>query len=152
MTTYHTDFYAWTNEQANYLKSGNLANLDISNLIEEIESMGRSELAALKSRLEVLIMHLLKYQFQPEKRSKSWQDTIEEQRSRVQDLFEDNPSFKYKSAQAGFLEKIWKYAVLGATKETGLSKDSFPSEPFWTLEQILDEKFYPDQPPNTLLN
>lgn len=143
MIAYASDFYGWTHEQAHLLKTKNFANLDLANLIEEIESMGRSELSALKSRLEVLIMHLLKYQFQPEKRSKSWQDTIEEQRSRVEDLMADNPSFKYKTAQDDFLPKIWKYAVSGASRETGLPKSAFPSEPIWTLEQILTVDFLP---------
>ena len=77
---YNTDFHAWTREQAALLKSGRLAEIDMNHLIEEIESMGKNERRELKSRLVILIMHLLKWQIQPERQSNSWRATIETQR------------------------------------------------------------------------
>ncbi|MDJ0680442.1 MAG: DUF29 domain-containing protein [Xenococcaceae cyanobacterium MO_167.B52] len=93
---YQTDFYAWTQQQAELLRNKKIEQLDWSNLAEEIEDMGRSEKRQLESRLEVLIMHLLKWQFQPNLRSRSWQLTIKEQRLRLEKLLAENPSLKSK--------------------------------------------------------
>ena len=82
-TTHEKDFYAWTQEQSQLLKTGQLHQIDWQNIAEEIEDMGRSEKRQLESRLELLIMHLLKWQFQPNLRSRSWQLTIKEQRLRL---------------------------------------------------------------------
>jgi hypothetical protein len=81
-STHENDFYAWTQEQAHLLRTGQLHQIDLQNIAEEIEDMGRSERRQLESRLEILIMHLLKWQFQPNLRSRSWQLTIKEQRLR----------------------------------------------------------------------
>ncbi|MFN9831460.1 MAG: DUF29 domain-containing protein, partial [Pseudanabaena sp.] len=96
MTTklYDTDFYAWTLEQSRLLQSGNLQDLDIENLVEEIESLGKQQRQELRNRLGVLIGHLLKWAYQPEKRSKSWRSTIREQRKEVLELLKENPSLK----------------------------------------------------------
>lgn len=79
---YETDFYAWTLEQAKLLKQGKLNQLDILNLIEEIESLGKREKQELRNRLGILIGHLLKWEYQSDKRSNSWKATIREQRDR----------------------------------------------------------------------
>lgn len=92
-TTHETDFYAWTNEQVQLLKTGQLNQIDWQNIAEEIEDMGRSEKRQLESRLEVLIMHLLKWQFQPNLRSRSWQLTIKEQRLRLEKILQKNLVF-----------------------------------------------------------
>jgi hypothetical protein len=91
---YDTDFYAWTLEQAHLLQSGHLHGLDIENLVEEIESLGRQERRELENRLGVLIGHLLKWVYQPEKRSKSWKVTIWVQRQQIQRHINRNPSLK----------------------------------------------------------
>lgn len=75
-TAYQQDFFAWLNEQSTLLRNKNFANLDIENLVEELEAMGRSEQRELKSRMILLVMHLLKWQFQPEKKGESWRKTI----------------------------------------------------------------------------
>jgi len=80
---YETDFYGWVQNQAGALRVGNFASLDLDNLIEEIEDMGKSRQRALESRLEILLMHLLKWQFQPEMKGPSWHFTIDEQRAHV---------------------------------------------------------------------
>ncbi|WP_143171095.1 DUF29 domain-containing protein [[Phormidium ambiguum] IAM M-71] len=91
---YETDFYAWTQKQAELLRQRDLNNLDIENLIQEIESLGKQEKRELVNRLGVLIGHLLKWEYQPNKRSKSWLKTIREQRRKITDLLQENPSLK----------------------------------------------------------
>jgi hypothetical protein len=86
------DFYAWTQQQVDLLKSGNLADVDFKNLIEEIEHMGASERRELINRLAVLMGHLLKWHYQPSFRGRNWQLTIKEQRRQLQRLLKDNPS------------------------------------------------------------
>ena len=82
-TLYDTDFYAWANEQAALLRAGRLSEADIENIAEEIESMGRSERSELVNRLTVLLVHLLKWRYQPGLRGRSWRLTIEEQRDQL---------------------------------------------------------------------
>ena len=94
MINYEQDFYGWTQEQAALLRGGQLHALDIANLIEEIEAMGRSEKRELQSRLMVLLVHLLKWKYQPARRGRSWQLTIEGQRENCLDVLELKfPSF-----------------------------------------------------------
>jgi len=101
---YKTDFYAWTLEQSKLLKEGDFKQLDIINLAEEIESLGKQERRELENRLGILLGHLLKWDYQPEKRSKSWKATIREQRRAVQRLIHQNPSLK------PYLEEVIAYA------------------------------------------
>ena len=93
-TLYDQDFYAWTQRQVELLRSGRLEELDIENLVEEIESLGRQERQELRNRLGILLGHLLKWHYQPEARSKSWAATIQEQRRRIQRHLKENPSLK----------------------------------------------------------
>jgi Domain of unknown function DUF29 len=93
-TLYEKDFYAWTLRQAELLRAGHWELLDIENLIEEIESLSKQERQELRNRLGILLGHLLKWQFQPEARSKSWMATVREQRRRILELLDDNPSLK----------------------------------------------------------
>jgi hypothetical protein len=93
------DFYAWTKQQADILKSGLFANLDVSYLIEELENMGASEKRELGRRLTLLLGNLLKWIYQPERHGNSWLATIEGQRLELVDLLEDNPSLKYQLDQ-----------------------------------------------------
>jgi Domain of unknown function DUF29 len=94
MSDYQKDFYSWTCEQAELLKAGRLNELDVFNLIEEIETMGRSEKRALESRLTVLLVHLLKWLYQPARRGRSWQLAIQEQRLEFFDVLNDNLNCK----------------------------------------------------------
>jgi len=138
---YEKDFYGWTQHQASMLRSRNMANLDFENLIEEIESMGKSEQRELESRLEVLLMHLLKWQHQPEKRSTSWELTIEEQRRRLDDHIQENPSLKPKIPDAQ--TKAYRYATFRASKETGIPESRFSAHCPWKFEQVMDQDFWP---------
>lgn len=134
---YDRDFYAWTTEQAELLRAGRAAELDWSNIAEEIESVGNSLQDQLTSRLGVLLAHLLKWQFQPERRGNSWRLTIAEQRRRIDRLLRKNPSLKHDLAEA--LSEAYGDALLMAERETGLPADTFPSNPGWyTFEQAME--------------
>lgn len=136
---YEQDFYAWTQEQANLLRSGQWQLIDIQNLAEEIEDMGRAEKRELESRLEVLLMHLLKWQFQPSLRSRSWQLTIKEQRLRLQRHLKQNPSLK--SVIPDLFADAYRLAVVKAEQETGL--DIFPDVCPYDFDQVISEGFLP---------
>lgn len=137
---YETDFYAWTQQQANLLRNRETHQIDWQNLAEEIEGMGRSEKRQLESRLEVLIMHLLKWQFQPNLRSRSWQLTIKEQRLRLEKLLQENPSLK--SSLTDIVDKVYPLAMISAEKETGLS--SFPDTCPYELTDLFSSEFLPE--------
>jgi len=138
---YETDFYGWIQQQANVLRAGSFAALDLDNLIEEIESMGKSHQRALESRLEILLIHLLKWQFQSDCATPSWKYTIREQRRRIADHLKKNPSLKTRVPEA--FETAYSYAIMRASEETGLEESRFPTQCPWTLEQVLDADFWP---------
>ena len=142
MGRYETDFYAWANEQAGLLRAGRLSEADIANIAEEIESMGRSEKRELVNRLSVLLAHLLKWMVQGTFRGTHWGLTIEEQRARLKDHLEDNPSLKPLLPQG--MGQGYRLAVLVARGETGLERSSFPAQNPWSPVQVLDEEFYPE--------
>lgn len=136
-TLYDSDFYTWTAHTVQLLKERRFAELDLEHLIEEIEDLGRSEYRALGSRLEVLLMHLLKVKYQPEMHTKSWDLTIKEQRLRIHRLLRDNPGLKPKLPQAW--EDAWEPALIQAQKETGLDSTAFPNENPFSLEDAIAE-------------
>jgi hypothetical protein len=140
--SHDTDFYSWTQEQAALLRQGRVNELDIANLIEEIEDMGRSEKRELESRLAVLLAHLLKWQYQPQRQGNSWRFTIETQRKNVRKVFQQNPGLK--SASSASLIDAYDDALLIAVKETRLEPNTFPAECPWSLERILDNEFWPE--------
>ncbi len=137
---YEKDFYAWTKEQAGLLRTGNLSGLDVENLLEEIESMGVSEKRELRRRLARLLQHLLKWKYQPERRSTSWKSTIREQRDEIAALFDDSPSLR-PLASVVFL-KAYDQGRQWAIDETGI-QGFLEVSPF-TLEQVLDTGFLPE--------
>jgi hypothetical protein len=139
---YETDFYAWTLEQSKLLGLGQWQSLDIANLVEEIESLGKQQKQELRNRLGVLIGHLLKWDFQPELRGKSWRSTIIEQRDRITLHLADNPSLKSYLDQA--VIDAYKLALSLVVRETPLDYPDLPSDCPYTLSQILDPKF-PEQ-------
>ncbi|AMO56839.1 hypothetical protein GZ77_02260 [Endozoicomonas montiporae] len=140
-TLYEKDFYQWTQQQAALIRKGRLGELDLNNILEEIESMGRSEHRQLGNCLDVLLMHLLKWQYQPDHQSSSWRGSIEEQRVRIRKLIKENPSLKPKVHDT--LQEAYALAKIGAYKETGLSQDVFPKHCPWDYDQIMDEAFWP---------
>lgn len=142
-STYERDFYAWATEQATLLRAGRLAEADIQNIAEEIESMGRSEKRELVSRLTVLLTHLLKWQAQPALRGNSWRLTVLEQRGQLAEHLKDNPSLKGILPDA--FATAYRFALLGAQKETGLPEEAFPAACPWSSEQVMAEGFLPDE-------
>jgi hypothetical protein len=141
---YDLDFYTWALTQARALRHGLINRLDLPNLAEEVEGMARSEVRELESRLEVLIAHLLKWVWQPQARSKSWQLTAEEQRLQVRRLLKRNPGLKPKISE--ILRGAYEGARLQAARETSHDKSDFPDECPWTFEQVIDDAFFPDAP------
>lgn len=138
---YDEDFFAWTEEQARLLRSGQFSDLDIENIAEELESMGRSDRREIETRLTVLLAHLLKWQVQVGFRSRSWSATIREQRERIADLLAELPSLQ--SCVTSMRPALYQRAIRSAADETGLSEHSFPAERPFTPEQLLDPGFLP---------
>ena len=132
---YEQDFYQWTQEQTEFMKAGALSQLDIPNLIEEIESMGRSEKRELRSRLTVLLMHLLKWDYQTDRRSGSWKSTINTQRMDIDFVLKDNPSLKHNLEI--IIDETYRVARQRAADETGLPESVFPLSCPYTVEQII---------------
>jgi len=139
---YETDFYGWIQNQAGVLRAGNFASLDLENLIEEIEDMGKNRQRALESRLEILLMHLLKWKFQHTRKSTSWELTIEDQRDRIAKLLRENPSLKSRVQES--LEEAYRFSIKLASGETGLPRSTFPEHCPWTVEQVMAPDFWPD--------
>jgi hypothetical protein len=139
---YDQDFYAWANEQATLLRAGKLNEADIENIAEEIESMGRSEKRELVSRLTVLLLHLLKWQFQPVFRGNSWRLSIENTRYLLEDHLDDNPSLKSQLGQA--LRNAYRRALNEAELETGLARGTFPKDCPYTFDQAMSPDFWPE--------
>lgn len=138
---YDNDFFAWSAQQAELLRSGKLQQADIEHIAEEIESMGRTEKRELISQLAVLLLDLLKWKFQPAKRGASWEASIRVQRNRLADHLDDNPSLKPLLPQA--LKAAYRDAVLETIAETGLPAVTFPEVCAWSVEQTLDAGFWP---------
>lgn len=138
---YDRDFAAWAEEQGGLLRARAGAELDWDNLAEEIETLGRSERHEIRSRLLVLLLHLLKWQFQPEKRKGGWRSSIIETRARLHECLEESPSLQ--GYPAAVLAKEYELARLKAAGETDLPVESFPPSCPWPLSAILDEDFFP---------
>lgn len=139
---YEDDFFKWTHNQSNLLRKKEFSKLDIDNLIEEIESLGKSEKRTLRSYLEILLMHMLKIKFQPSKRTKSWSLSIKESSHKAEMVLEENPSLKAKLKD--ILEDAYFSARLKAASETELEENVFPEICPWNLREIfpkLEEKY-----------
>lgn len=139
---YETDFYAWALKNAELMKSGRFDELDRDNLIEEIESMGVSEKRALESCLTQLMLHLLKWQFQPQKKGRSWEVSIYKQRIALKKILRNNPSLKYEYNER--VQECYDDARCLAAVETGLPLATFSEECPYSIEQLADFEFLPD--------
>jgi hypothetical protein len=140
-TLYDTDFNQWLEVQVQLLRDRQLNNLDLENLIKEIESLGKSDKRQLKSRLEVLLLHLLKWQYQPTQRTGSWKGTIAEQRRRIRDLLLDSPSLK--SYVETVANACYADAREQASLETGLSLEHCPVDCPYAISDALNSDFWP---------
>jgi hypothetical protein len=139
---YDYDFNLWVEATANLLRSGKLTEIDVVNLLEEVESMGNSDKLALSSNLVVVLLHLLKWQYQPHKRTRSWEKSIAEHRRRIDERFEISPSLKRYYLQ--IFDKCYRNARKQAKIETRLPLNNFPEICPYTYEQVLDEDFLPE--------
>lgn len=138
---YEEDFYAWTQSTADLLKNKHYSKVDFEHVIEEIEEMGTSNENQLISRLGVLIAHLLKWELQPDFRCRSWSGTIDEQRLRLSRLLKKNPSLKIKIP--GAIEEGFKETKALIKKETPIDLTTLPSQCPYSIEDLLDEAYYP---------
>jgi hypothetical protein len=134
---YDSDFFKWAKDQAKFLKRGEFSKLDIDNLIEEIESLGRSEKRTLESYLEKWLMHMLKVKFQSSKHTPSWDNTIEISIHKTRKTLFENPSLKPKLKE--IVADAYFSARIMASTETGLAVATFPKECPWTLKEIFPD-------------
>jgi hypothetical protein len=138
---YERDFCLWVEEQARLLREGRLEQLDVVNLIDEIEDLGIHEKRAVKSNLVVVLKHLLKHQYQPRRRSRSWLSSIAEHRRRLRDDLSTSPSLRLYAREQ--FEECYRDGRRQALIETGLPENALPSAPPYSLEQALDPDFLP---------
>ncbi len=139
---YDKDFYHWLMRNAALLRAKRFSEMDVENVAEELESMGKRDKRQLMSRLIVLLTHLLKWEFQPEKRSGNWRASIREQRLRIGLLLDDSPSLRTSIEEKK--NEVYETALFIAADETGIDDESFPKTCPYRVEQMLDNEFYPD--------
>jgi hypothetical protein len=132
---YEQDFAAWLQAQADLLRERRFDELDIPNLAEEVESVGRSEFRALESALELILFHMMKWDYQTERQGRSWRDTINEQRSQVAKLLRDNPSFKSRLNEA--IQVAYSGVPAKIDQKTGVPEHRLPRECPYSLDEIM---------------
>ena len=139
---YEQDYYCWLTQTVLHLHRREFDQLDLTNLIDEIEDMGRSERRSLESNLRVVLTHLLKWKYQPQHRSGSWRGSIAEHRIRIRKTLKDSPSLNNYLVEV--LPEAYQDALTIAVQETGLGSETFPVECEWPLQSVLDEMWLPD--------
>ena len=139
---YDADFYAWTQNQAAKLRARAHNAIDWENAAEEIESLGRIEKREMENRLAVVLLHLLKWRFQPAHRSSSWRGSMRERRLGLSRLIDESPSLR--NYPATVVDYAYESSVLKAGVETGLAETVFPAACPFTIEEILDPDFHPE--------
>ena len=137
--TYEGDLYAWSMRQAEHLRAGNFGALDLQRLAEEIEDVGKSEFNILVSALTVVIQHMLKWDQQPAKRTRSWALSIDEHRFRAERALEESPSLRSRWDEA--VSRAYYYGVRRAARETRLSLSLFPAECPYSTKEIRQREF-----------
>jgi hypothetical protein len=138
---YEEDVVEWASEQARLLRAGRFDLIDIEHIADEVEDVGKSEQRELASRLAVLLAHLLKWQYQPERQGKSWRLTIQIQRQDVKYALDETPSLRAKVFDARWWQSVWGKALAQAIGETGM--DVFPEVCPWTFDEIMTEDWLP---------
>lgn len=138
---YERDFHEWTRQQARAIAERRMADVDWANVAEEMESVGASERRALRSYLVVLLKHLAKWEFQPERRSASWQTSISNARTHIEGIVETSPSLKNHPEE--ILDKVWKTALAEAQLEMRRAFSPLPITCPYTLDQAMDRTFMP---------
>ena len=143
---YESDFFTWTQEQARLLRERRFDDLDLDNLVDEVESVGSSEKHEIRRRLKVLLTHLLKWKFQPGLRGVSWRRTIRQQREAIAEIIETSPSLRAYPSQV--MRTAYTGATVSASEETGIIIGIFPETCPFSVDQILDLEFFPEDPAN----
>jgi len=138
---YNQDYYLWLTHTAQLIKEGKFSEIDVVNLGEEIEDMGRSEKRAVKSNLIIVLLHLLKYKYQPAKRTNSWKSSIREHRRRLRDDFKTSPSLKPYFGEV--FDECYQDSREQAADETGLPLDAFPGISPFTPTETLNPDYLP---------
>jgi hypothetical protein len=133
---YESDFYAWTQAQADALRRRSVNELDWENLFEEVESMGKQQRSELHSHFVILLQHLLKWRFQPARRSRSWRLSVDEQRREIERLLGENPSLQ--PVIGDILRQAYPMARLRALRETRLADAAIPVDNPFGLSEALD--------------
>lgn len=144
-TAYEADYFTWANEQVALLRSGRLDEIDAQNIAEELADMGRSEYRALESAIRTLVMHMLKWDQQPEHRTRSWVHSIREQRRRIERILEDNPGLKSRRSEA--VDRAYPSARDWASNETFLEPAEFPKACPYDWDDLLNRPFEADSVP-----
>jgi hypothetical protein len=139
LAAYDRDFYTWSQEQAALMRAGRFDRLDVENVAEELESLGKEQFNKLESAYRVLLMHMLKWDYQPARRSRSWANTIASQRDEASDVVGDNPGLKPRIGEA--LQRAYRKARLDASSETGLNPRLFPTALPYTPDEIMTRPF-----------
>lgn len=139
---YDQDLYTWSLQQAQLLRERKFDQVDWEHIIEEVEDMSKSEKRALQAFLETLLMHLLKWQYQPAYQGNSWRFTIIEQRQRIVGHLQENPGLSSKLPE--LIDKAYGYAITSAVRETGLSINHFPSDCPWSFDVFMNDAFWPE--------
>jgi hypothetical protein len=144
---YEMDYVAWLEEQVAHLRAGRLHALDVRHVAEELEGLMKKERRQLENRLGVLILHLLKWDHQPDQRANRWRASVAEQRARIRRLLRDSPSLKPSLEEA--VREVYPEAVEQAAIEIQLDKTAFPQMLPYTVEQIFERELpaeaLPDQ-------
>jgi len=135
---YEADYAAWLQRQVDLLKADRWSEVDKANLIDEVESLGRSDFKGLVSAIEIVIAHMLKWDFQPERRSNSWIGSIEEHRGRIHQELADSPSYKNRLEEAAL--RAWRSARARASKETDLPLKQFPADLPYSINDIVNRE------------
>ena len=143
-TSYESDVVAWAKEQAALIRTGQFDQLDLTHIAEEIEDVGKSEQRELASRMAVLLAHILKWKFQPQKRSVSWTLTIKEQRRLLVRRVQKTPSLSPILSDPEWVDEIWVDAKALAEKETGLDMSTYPEICPWSMADVLTPEWLPD--------
>ena len=143
-TSYESDVVACAKEQAALIRAGQFDQLDLTHIAEEIEDVGKSEQRELASRMAVLLAHILKWKFQPQKRSVSWTLTIKEQRRLLVRRVQKTPSLSPILSDPEWVDEIWVDAKALAEKETGLDMSTYPEICPWSMADVLTPEWLPD--------
>lgn len=142
--SYEGDFHAWAFEQAALMRALAPKTLDVENIAEELEALGRGERRAVVARWRLIIQHLLKWQYQPEKRSRSWFSTISRERDQLRMLEAESPSLAARAVE--LIESVYDLAVRATVRETNLPRSTFPTRCPYAPDDLRDDRFFPGAP------